>query len=54
MVVFRQKQLWIEGEEGVYFFCLEEMVVWHKSYKLDGTVLTLQPCLQGCSVKFSL
>ena len=38
-LVFRLKQLWKGGGEGSYFFCLEEMVVWRKSYRIDGTVL---------------
>ena len=31
MLVFRPRQLWIEGGEGVYFFCLEETGVGRKS-----------------------
>ena len=50
-VVFEPKQLWTEGGEGAYFLCLEEMVVWNKSYKLDGTVSTV---LSRVCVKFSL
>ena len=33
-LVFRPKQLWKGGGEGSYFFCLEEMVVWRKSYRI--------------------
>ena len=39
-LVFRPRQLWIEGGEGSYNLCLEEMVVWRKSWKIHGTVST--------------
>ena len=37
-LVFRQRQLWIGGEEGVYFLCLEEIVVWREDITVSAVL----------------
>ena len=50
-LVFRPRQLWIEGGEGVYFFCLEDTGVGRKSWKIDGIVSTV---LSGVVASFQI